>query len=239
MYSIYMIVNKINNKVYIGKTSMSIEKRWKLHLSDAKKRRNLYFRNAIMKYGVESFSVYKLCEAPDNDRANDIERFYIQLFETHIRTKGYNSTLGGAGVVPNEETRLKIKLTKLSPDNPMRGRPLSKEHRDKVVAALYGHTVSQETRIKIGNANRDRIFTDKQKAGMGRGNLGKKMSEETRANMSKARKGEGSPWFGKRLSDEHRKKLSVSHLGLKYPGRVRRKKTVESPIKNDTGNKIS
>jgi hypothetical protein len=34
---IYKITNKINNKLYIGKTMLSIEKRWQEHLRDYNK----------------------------------------------------------------------------------------------------------------------------------------------------------------------------------------------------------
>ena len=38
MAYIYKITNDINNKVYIGKTVKSIEKRWKEHCIDSKKK---------------------------------------------------------------------------------------------------------------------------------------------------------------------------------------------------------
>ena len=56
---IYKIVNDVNSKVYVGKTTFTLEKRFKEHLSDATKRveeqRPLY--NAINKYGAEHFSI--------------------------------------------------------------------------------------------------------------------------------------------------------------------------------------
>ena len=39
MAYIYVIKNDINNKVYIGKTNFSIEKRFKEHLKDCTKRK--------------------------------------------------------------------------------------------------------------------------------------------------------------------------------------------------------
>ena len=60
MSAIYVITNLINQKQYVGKTSYSIEKRWKEHCYDSKKNdvnkhRPLY--NAMQKYGIENFSI--------------------------------------------------------------------------------------------------------------------------------------------------------------------------------------
>ena len=56
---IYKITNDINNKVYIGKTLSTIDKRWKEHQRDSQKRRceqrPLY--SAIRKYGIEHFHI--------------------------------------------------------------------------------------------------------------------------------------------------------------------------------------
>ena len=59
MAYIYKIVNDINDKVYIGKTENSIEKRFKEHCKDAFRNRNekrpLY--SAMRKYGIEKFHI--------------------------------------------------------------------------------------------------------------------------------------------------------------------------------------
>ena len=58
---IYKITNLINQKAYIGKTTSTIEKRWKEHCQDYKRRqyekRPLY--DAMNKYGIENFSIEK------------------------------------------------------------------------------------------------------------------------------------------------------------------------------------
>lgn len=36
IYTVYKIINKVNNKIYIGVTSKDIENRFKLHKSKAK-----------------------------------------------------------------------------------------------------------------------------------------------------------------------------------------------------------
>ena len=59
MAYIYQIKNKINDKIYIGKTLETIEKRWKEHcndyLKDRTEKRPLYM--AMKKYGIENFSI--------------------------------------------------------------------------------------------------------------------------------------------------------------------------------------
>lgn len=94
MAYIYKIINDINNKIYIGKTENSIEKRFKEHCSDAFRDRNekrpLY--NAMRKYGTEHFHI-ELIEETDNPEEREI--YWIGFYDSY--TKGYNATLGGDG----------------------------------------------------------------------------------------------------------------------------------------------
>ena len=65
---IYKIINKLNNKVYIGQTASSLGTRFKAHLKDAKNGSELYFHKAIRKYGQNNFEasiVYKAESKPD------------------------------------------------------------------------------------------------------------------------------------------------------------------------------
>lgn len=59
MAYVYKIINDLNNKIYIGQTSFSVEERFKQHLRDAKKdkvkNRPLY--SAIRKYGPIHFHI--------------------------------------------------------------------------------------------------------------------------------------------------------------------------------------
>ena len=94
MAYIYQITNDINQKVYIGKTEFSIEKRFKEHCRDAFKERNerrpLYA--AMRKYGIEHFHI-KLLEETDNPEER--EKFWIEKLGSF--KEGYNATMGGVG----------------------------------------------------------------------------------------------------------------------------------------------
>ena len=98
---IYKITNKINNKVYIGKTLKTIEERWREHISDYSKIRNekrpLY--DAMNKYGIENFTIEEI-EKCSVDVVNEREKYWIQYYNSYIGfedSKGYNATLGGDG----------------------------------------------------------------------------------------------------------------------------------------------
>lgn len=94
MAYIYQIINDINDKIYIGKTEFSIEKRFKEHCQDAFRERNekrpLY--SAMRKYGVEHFYI-ELIE--ETDKPEERERYWIE--QKRSFKNGYNATLGGDG----------------------------------------------------------------------------------------------------------------------------------------------
>lgn len=96
MSYIYKIINDINDKIYIGKTVFSIDKRFKEHCCDAFKQRNkerpLY--KAMREYGIEHFYI-ELIEECDDNLASDREIYWIGLYNTY--SNGYNATYGGDG----------------------------------------------------------------------------------------------------------------------------------------------
>ena len=93
---IYCITNDINNKQYVGKTTDSIDKRFKEHLNDATKERcqNRPLYRAINKYGKEHFSI-KLLEECDLQDLELKEIYWINQLNTY--SYGYNATHGGDG----------------------------------------------------------------------------------------------------------------------------------------------
>lgn len=94
MAYIYQITNDINQKIYIGKTECSIEKRFKEHCWDVFRERNekrpLY--NAMRKYGIEHFHI-ELIEETDSPEEREI--YWIE--EKQSFKNGYNATVGGDG----------------------------------------------------------------------------------------------------------------------------------------------
>lgn len=93
---IYQITNDINQKKYIGKTTKTINERWREHCKDANKdaysNRPLY--RAIRKYGIEHFHIEELEEC-SLDVLSEREKYWIET--TGSFKNGYNATLGGDG----------------------------------------------------------------------------------------------------------------------------------------------
>ena len=96
MSFIYKITNQINNKVYIGKTNLTIQERFKEHCRDSERKnmenRPLY--RAMNKYGKENFSVEQIEEC-SSEIASEREKYWIEYYNSY--KYGYNATYGGEG----------------------------------------------------------------------------------------------------------------------------------------------
>ena len=91
---IYKITNTLNNKIYIGQTVKTIEKRFQQHKNNSNKP---YFSQIVLykafnKYGIENF-ICEQIEEVDNEKLNERERYWIEYYDSFFN--GYNSTLGG------------------------------------------------------------------------------------------------------------------------------------------------
>ena len=137
-YKVYIHRNKINNKVYIGITSMKPEHRWESNGKGYKN--NVYFTRSIQKYGWENFEHIILYEGLTKKQAEEKEIELISFYDSTNRDKGYNISPGGSlrgeegdkkvseklmGHIVTEETREKLRVTSLNyysnHDNPRKG----------------------------------------------------------------------------------------------------------------------
>lgn len=93
---IYKITCIVNNKVYIGQTTLSIEKRFKQHLSKSSFCKKLKY--AIRKYGKENFVIEQIDKASSKEEADIKERSYILEYNSISDKYGYNITEGGSNL---------------------------------------------------------------------------------------------------------------------------------------------
>lgn len=94
---IYKITNLINNKIYIGYTTKSLEERFYFHCIRNDKNKMPIVR-AIKKYGKENFKIELLEESTDDKYIhNEREKYWINLLDAKNPKIGYNIAFGGDG----------------------------------------------------------------------------------------------------------------------------------------------
>jgi group I intron endonuclease len=132
---IYKIINKQNEKVYIGCTIHTLKRRFDEHRYRCLKTdisTKLY--NSMRKYGTENFEI-ELIEECDLNRIYETEKKYIEKYDSY--NTGLNSTFGGEGCLGythSPEIRKKIS------ENTKNGN----SHRGKTYEDLYGDKAKDE-----------------------------------------------------------------------------------------------
>lgn len=91
---IYKITNDVTNKVYIGKTTSAIEKRYKEHIKQSKYNNKYHLYRAMNKYGLEHFHIEEIEECL-SDKLSEREKYWIKYYDSF--KNGYNMTMGGDG----------------------------------------------------------------------------------------------------------------------------------------------
>lgn len=202
---VYCITNTVNGKKYIGQTVGSVAKRWKNHISDKTGCRLL--KNAINKYGVESFDIQTIGEAACAEALNDLETQLIVENNTRDRALGYNLNPGGKSGKQHPETVAKRAEA-------LRGKPLSEDHCRKLSEAHMGHTRSEQSRLKQSSSmmGAKRPKTKEHIAKIAAAMRGQKrgpMTAEHKAKIGAANRGNV---LGP-MSEEQKQKRSVKMIG--------------------------
>lgn len=159
MYYIYKTTNKVNGKIYIGKTKHNnpdyLGSGWILH-------------NAIKKYGKYSF-IKEIIEECDDHLADQREIYYIEYYKSCHRDIGYNIAKGGTGgdttsMNPNKDEIVRRRGNSLKEWH----QTLSSEERKKVNANIskskkgksngregYAHTEDTIKKMRIAANSRN------------------------------------------------------------------------------------
>lgn len=191
MYTIYLVTNKVNGKVYVGQTSKSIAERLYEHIRLHSNSRfsKTYFYKAIRKHGSQAFEIKELARCGTLQEAHQLEQNYIQLFNSADAEVGYNTTLGGEGVRHNEATKEKLRK------------------------ANSGKKHSPETRKKIGDIQRGRkrgALARETCEKISKALTGKKWTPEQRNKIMEHIRLHGSPTKGTHRSEETKRRASES-----------------------------
>ena len=92
MVGIYKITNKVNNKVYIGQ-SVDVKRRWRQHKSCSLK---YHLYESFRKYGLNNF-IFEVVTECKVSQLDELETYYIDLYDSTNPEKGYNQTIRSAG----------------------------------------------------------------------------------------------------------------------------------------------
>lgn len=174
---IYKTTNLINGKIYIGLHSTK-------DLNDGYLGSGKIVLQAIEKYGKENFKrdILEFCDKRED--LSDKEKYWINIY--NAISEGYNLREGGLNMsysVPkNEGTRRKI-------SDKLKGRKLSKEHKENVIKnrkkpvwteeskekarqRRLGKPIPEDVRLKMSTALRSTIcVTDKSLAALDKGRM--------------------------------------------------------------------
>lgn len=199
---IYKITNLINNKIYIGKTTTSIQTRFKAHIKCAENKVNRHLYDAMNCYGYDNFQIELIEQISFIENINEKEKFWIKKLDC-ISPKGYNMTTGGDGGYTlgkwKEKDRKKLY-----------------EQQAKTRTGLK-RTSEQKENISKAAIKREANKTEKQKL-----KIAKKISK-TRKRLklsfpekTKWKKGQIGTRLGISHTNETKQKLSVARKGKKY-----------------------
>lgn len=103
MYIVYLYKNTKNSKVYIGQTSQELKQRAGSNGCNYRECRRFY--NAIQEDGWSSFVPHILYRTDTLEDAYNMEKYYIQYYNSCDEKYGYNIELGGKSGVTSNDTK--------------------------------------------------------------------------------------------------------------------------------------
>ena len=128
-YIVYVHINKVNLKVYVGQTCQGLNRRCRNGQGYLNNKSNVnrttHFANAIQKYGWNNFEHIILEDNLTKNQADFYEKLYIKAFKSFDSNFGYNETLGGDGVRATDNVKLKMSTNHANvkgEHNPMYGK---------------------------------------------------------------------------------------------------------------------
>lgn len=89
---IYKITNKVNGKIYVGKTTRQLTVRFKAHIKSSENGSKTKLHNAIRKHGKDNFYIQTIENVNNKNLLNEKEIYYISIL-----SPDYNMTAGGDG----------------------------------------------------------------------------------------------------------------------------------------------
>jgi group I intron endonuclease len=153
---IYCITSP-SGKQYIGQTTRNCEKRFEEHSKLSKS--CIILENAINKYGKENMKFEVLLEV-NNELLDYYEQSFIELYST-IEPNGYNIRSGGNNGIHSQESRERMRISKLGEKNYNYGKPRSNATKLAISEAkcgekhhFYQKSLSYEHKLKLSQVHK-------------------------------------------------------------------------------------
>lgn len=225
MVGIYIIRNKINDKVYIGR-STDIHRRWIQHLRDARNGDKCKIHLAMQKYGIDNFYI-EVLEECDISELNKREQYYIEKFDSW--QNGYNN--GNADYFGDGENNPLAKVTEQNvKDIRIRQSKMTetrkdiyKDYKDKITWTNFSFICKYITWTTVlPELNTPEIMSWHMKQ---IGNEAKKFSEEDLINIVILRNKEKLSY--QKIADlygKHRKTIERIFIGIYYKEEIKQLK---------------
>jgi len=142
MIGVYAIRNKKDGRAYIG-SSVDVESRMRGHKSMLKrgKHYNRLLQGAFDTFGEDSFEFIVLEANVPTDNLRNREEYYTSLYGTNLSGKGYNirkEVLSNKGISLTDESKSRIRKSKMGSKNPFYHRTHTEESRKKMSTAHSG-----------------------------------------------------------------------------------------------------
>lgn len=172
-FYVYLHRNKITGEIfYVGKG--------RKNRAYSKSGRSEHWKNYVNKYG---YYVEFVVNGIQEWYALELEQNLISLYGRKDQNKGplVNFTDGGDGHSnPSQCTREILRAQKIGSNNPMYGKTLTCEHKNKISEKMSGRSVSDAFRIKMSNIRKGCKLTREHREKLKKANLGKKLKEDTK-----------------------------------------------------------
>ena len=164
---IYIILNKINGKFYIGSTC-SFERRKKEHINSLNNgvHHSMYLQRAWNKYGMENFD-FRIVQVCSKESVRTYEQYWLDSFQSYLPIFGYNMNCkvdSRLGRPMSHEARLKMSISKKGKSSPRKGIKVSEDTRKKLSESHKGQ--------KSWNKGKKGVYSEETKRKMGLSNIG-------------------------------------------------------------------
>lgn len=203
-------ITSLKERIYVGQ-SEDIERRKREYskLDNCDGQIKLY--RSLKKYGWENhkFEIIHLCK---EDELNDLEMYYIKLFDSFNTPHGLNLTEGGGGMSgykQSEETKQKkSKSLKGRTWKDLHGIEKAKEMKKDLRESKLGKHHKEETLEKMKQSHLGKML------GKDNPRYGVEVLDSTIEKLKKANTGKNNPRYGVEVLSETRDKISKTLTGI-------------------------